>query len=687
MSPKPPRLGWRQLYFRRPITPEQIVTVLRLWAHDPAKPYVVLECRVAKGEVTYLLATTEPALESVTAIVTSTMPGTHAGPLALERAEMSSAVVLKVRGSERPLRHEAIQATIAAALAAAATESGTVVQVILGDRRSAALQPASTASDAATRRLLRDKTAEPGFGCTIRLGSTSTSSASLMSLFQALSTLESAGVRLKATSGSPKKLHTVSLPWQWSQYLNIEELAALTLWPIGEGDLAGVRSPHPVVLPPAKAARPLLVVGDSTAPGHASTAIGMDVQASTRHLWLVGPPGVGKSELLAQLALDTDALGYGQAVVEPKGDLCRAIMTRLKSTEQVVILDPTDSAPLGLNPLAGGDPDVRAEALLGIFSRLYGDAIGPRSRDVLHHALLTMTRYQGLSLPMLPLLLTSPGFRQSVVARVVQEDPLSLGAFWGWYQNLSEAERSSVITPVLNKVRLLTTNRYLRAVLGQRQPKLSIQQVMEEGKMLLVPLQAGVIGQDAARILGSLVVSELFTATATRARQPVSARRPFFITVDEFQQYVDGADFAEAMALFRGYKVGLRAAHQHLGQLPRELREAMLQTARSRVVFQTGHRDAAELAKGHPELGPEDISALPAFEVYASLVNGNTASPYVSARTRKLGAPVRSASSVLDATRARYGQDRAVTEQELLDAVPSTTNAAQRSSGRVRRQP
>jgi hypothetical protein len=177
------------------------------------------------------------------------------------------------------------------------------------------------------------------------------------------------------------------------------------------------------------------------------------------HLHVIGPTGTGKSTLLGRLALQDLAEGRGAVVIDPKGDLVDDILARLPQSraKDVVVLDPADViAPVGFNPLAarpGRRPEVVADALLAVFHDLWADAWGPRTQDILHAGLLTLTGRTDASLVMLPLLLTNPGFRRSLTQRAIKEDPVALGSFWTWYERLGDAERAAVIAPVMNKLR------------------------------------------------------------------------------------------------------------------------------------------------------------------------------------------------------------------------------------------
>ncbi len=367
--------------------------------------------------------------------------------------------------------------------------------------------------------------------------------------------------------------------------------------------------------------------------------------------------------MLASLVLQDITSGYGTVVIDPKGDLVDDILARLPASrhDDVVVLDPSDvTAPVGFNPLAGGHgrrPEVVADGLLAVFHQLWADSWGPRTQDVLHACLLTLTKRPDASLVMLPLLLTNPGFRRSATQRAIREDPIALGPFWAWYEQLSDGERAAVIAPVMNKLRAFLLRPSMRSVLGQVTPKFSVRQVLTERKVLLVSLRKGLVGPEAAALLGSLVVAELWQATLERAAIPAERRRPAHVVVDELQDYLHlPTDLSDALAQARGLGVGFTLAHQYLDQLPRDMQAAVLANARSRVCFQLPPGDAVTMAKGHPELIAEDLSSLGSHDVYASLLHSGKASPYVSGTTQPLGKPTGSAADIRARSRQRFGR-------------------------------
>jgi len=378
--------------------------------------------------------------------------------------------------------------------------------------------------------------------------------------------------------------------------------------------------------------------------------------------------------------------GRSIVVIEPKGDLVADVLAHVPHSRlrDVVVLDPLDSAPVGLNPLSvSGRADTRSEGLLAVFRSIYGDAIGPRSADILHSALLTLARRPDASLLMLPLLLTNAGFRRSVTTGL--GDPIALEPFWAWYEQLSEGERAAAIAPVMNKLRPWLLNRSLRAVLGQRNPRFDLSSVFTERTILLVPLQKSVLGPEASQLLGSLVVAQLWQATAQRATVPPERRHPVSVVIDEVQDYLHlPTDLGDALARARGYGVGFTLAHQYLGQLGPDLRPGILANARSRVLFQLSHEDAAVMAKGHPELGPDDFTALGAFEVYASLFAGGRVTPYASGRTLPTTPTVSDPGELRARSRERYGRTLEEIEAGFSEL---TTHSPTAPTGRKRRQP
>jgi hypothetical protein len=706
-------LAWRQLHWQRPVEPERAVSVLRQWAADARNPRLALEAAADAGQVSYRLGTIAPALRSISAVLAHTLPGTILTEPLAPRPPVQLAMKLKASTRHRALRSDSPETTVRAILSALAQtgqDERLVLQLVFGPRRvplavsthspSSVVAPWYQAAwrgnggqvDGEKRSALRDKVSDHGFACGLRIGVTANSvgrrRALVLGLLAAIRTSEAAGVLLRLRPDQEQRLNAAGRPLWWPLRLNVQELLPLTAWPLGSDDLPGIAATHPKPLPPAPGTTGAQrVIARATAPG-VEAQLALPVTAGLQHLHVIGPTGVGKSVLLGRLIEQDITAGHGLVVIEPK-DLIDDVLAHVppERRDDVVVLDAADQAPVGLNPLAAnGKPEVTADLLLAVFKALYADSWGPRTQDILHACLLTLARRDDATLVMLPLLLTNAGFRRSLTSGLA--DPLALEPFWAWYEQLAPGERAQAIAPLMNKLRQWLLRPSLRAVLGQRQPRFQLAQVFSEQKILLVPLRKAVLGPEAAALLGSLVVAQLWQAVQARASVPAVQRRPVMVYIDEVQDYLHlPTDLGDALAQARGFGVGFTLAHQFVGQLPLPMRSAVLANARSRVCFQLSREDAVQLAKGHPELSPDDFTTLGQFEVYASLFARGAATPYASGTTLPPSAATSRPAELLRASRQRYGRPLDEIEAGFTDLLTTPQQAADTPLGRRRRSP
>lgn len=707
-------LVWQQLHWHRPLDAATCLLLLRRIASDTRADRIVFEARTSKGSVTYLVGVPASRSEAVANLITSLIPGTTlTSPV--HRKAVQAARQVKTSTHHRALRVDAAEdaaRVILAALASVGKNDEVVLQVVLGPRRMPLAIPTNSPSsvvapwwyplwhgkgstiDSDKRSALRAKVADHGYACTIRIGAAASTPNRWKQLVHdvvsALRSREAPGVRLRPATVSPHRLNQGVRPaLGWPLRLNVSEVLSVLAWPLGEGDLPGQPALHPRLLPPRTSNRGR-IVARSTAPGCSDQVMRLSAQDALHHTHIVGPTGVGKSVLLGRLIERDIADGRSVVVIEPKGDLIDDVLARIPASRRadVVILDPADPMPVGLNPLhvAGQRPEVVADGVLSVFRALYADSWGPRTQDILHASLLTLTRRENSSLVMLPLLLTNAGFRRSLTNGIA--DQIALGPFWAWYEALSDAERGAAIAPVMNKLRQWLLHPSLRAVLGQREPKFSMKQVFTEHKILLVPLRSGVIGAETSRLLGALAVAQLWQTTQSRSHIDPAKRHPVMVYIDEVQDYLHlPTDLGDALAQARGLGVGFTLAHQFMGQLPKEMRSGLLANARSRVCFQLNHEDAVLFAKGHPELEPEDFTALGQFEVYASLFGNGRVNPYASGRTLPASAPVTDPRSLRAQSRHHYGRPLDEVESSFNELIGTATGPdGSGPTGRRRRQ-
>lgn len=452
--------------------------------------------------------------------------------------------------------------------------------------------------------------------------------------------------------------------------LNAAELTGLIGIPLGDKPVAGMRLGATRQLPPsADIPRRGRVVAEATFPG-AQRELALSVLDSLRHLHLIGPTGTGKSTAMLSLITQDMVAGRGVVVIDPKGDLAADVLDRVPPhrVSDVVVLDPADEGwPVGLNLLAcrPEDAELVVDQVVGTLHSLFRASWGPRTDDILRSALLTLVGQPGMTLCEVPLLLTDPTFRRRLVGRI--DDPVALGPFWAWFESLSDAERAAAIGPVLNKLRAFLLRRSLRNVLGQATPRLDLGHLLGSGGILVVPLAKGLLGEEAAALLGSLIVAQLWQATMARAGLPPDQRPPVMAYIDEVQDYLHlPTNIADLLAQARGLGLGLNLAHQHLGQLPTNLRDGVLANARSRLIFQAAAGDAARLAKElSPYVTAADLQHLGPYEVVASLSAGNRVAPPVTGRTLPPPEPTGQAATVRERSRAQFGQARDVVEAAI----------------------
>jgi hypothetical protein len=478
--------------------------------------------------------------------------------------------------------------------------------------------------------------------------------------------------------------------------LNTRELVALIGFPMGDSFIPGLGIGTSRQLPPLHGTpRAGLVLARSTWPG-SDAEITTRTDDRLRHTHVIGPTGTGKSTLLANMALQDAKAGHGFALIDPKSDLVEDVLARLPKSRHadVIVLDPAayargnDYPIVGLNLLGHAhteaDRELVVDHIVHIISELWRDSFGPRTADVLRNALLTLVNTKaadGSAYTLIDIaeLLTNPTFRRSVVSQSGVPD--AVRPIWTDYERYSEPQKVQVIGPSLNKLRALSTRSSLRLMLGQS-TGLNIADVLNRGKILLVPLNKGIIGVDSAHLLGSLVVSSLVNATFARAGMPAAQRRPAYIYLDEFQDVLRlPLDIADLLAQARGLGVGLVLAHQLLGQLPEAVKRSVLGTARSSVVFQLDYDDAKVFERRFAPLTATDLCNLPNFEVALRLSVGGTTQRPVTGMTLALPDVEGDGSELARASADRYGTARS--EVEAAIRIRTTPGLGVEQSPRV----
>lgn len=348
-----------------------------------------------------------------------------------------------------------------------------------------------------------------------------------------------------------------------------------------------------------------------------------------RHLLIEGKTGMGKSTLLERLIGSDIAAGRGVALLDPHGDLCESVLAAVPSrrSNDVVLFDVADAAhPLAFNVMSCSQTSQRALTASGIvaaFKKIWGEFFGPR----MEHILRTLLEVPGSTLLSVVRMLGDAEFRHSIVDQV--HDPV-LRNFWlREFASMPPKLQAEAVAPIYNKVGQLISNPLLRNILGQARSTLNLRQVMDDGKVLLVNLSKGRVGEDASALLGAFLVTALQQAAMSRADSPEADRRDFYAYIDEFQNFATSA-FATILSEARKYRLNLTVANQYLDQVDDVTRAAVFGNVGSMVVFQLGVQDAEVLAEQlGGDLTSRDLLALPRFQAYARLlIDGQPSRPF-----------------------------------------------------------
>lgn len=660
-----------ELTFPTDLDHPDVARFLAVLAHLPRTPEpIAFDLLAEDGQLRHAVTVAEPYAPALRAGLRSALPGVRVRPAHLELPLLPYAVHIAVSSGERPLADQPpTPSAVLSALASSDLVGPAAVQWLVRSR-SQSSPPSLTQlvvddllgrprqPDAETKRERKAKLgASPVLSVVGRVGATSRGD--LGRIIAALRTAGTWRVHVSTRVLRPARLARDLAARQWPrlrapQVLNADELASLLGWPIDVPPLPGLHRGNARTLPAPRSVRGVQV---ATSTYDDQTSIRLADRDRLSHLHVLGPTGVGKSTLLADLILQDIAAGSGVVVLDPKGDLVSEVLARIpEPREDVIVLDPADAErPVGWNLLDGDQQDVVVDQVVGVFHDLFRSSWGPRTADVLRASLLTLTANSTRKATIVDVapLLESPRFRRELLAGGW---PPELDGFWRWFDALSAAEHGQVVAPVLNKLRTITLRPGLRRVLGQPDG-IDVDRVLTDGQVLLVPLQRGRLGPEATRLFGSLLTSQLWQAIAARSGVHPSRRRPVFVYLDEVQDLLHGTtDLADALAQSRGLAVGLTLAHQSMSQLPSSLHAAVLANTRSKVLFRLGDADARVLAREvGPDLEVRDLRGLPAYEVALQLnVGGERA--ITTGRTRPLPPPIPGRELALRrASAARWG--------------------------------
>lgn len=395
----------------------------------------------------------------------------------------------------------------------------------------------------------------------------------------------------------------------------------------------------------------------------------------SRHVYIIGQTGAGKSGLLELFALSDIFHNQGYAIIDPHGDFAINNMKFIPGSRlnDVVYFNPADTAyPLGFNPLEVTNPNQKtniSSEVIGVLKRMFGESWGPRLEYILRYTILALLDRPETTMLDITRMLTDKTFRKETLGYC--RDTVVL-QFWNVeFASWNDKFVAEAVAPVLNKVGAFTANPIIRNIIGQPKSTFNIRQIMDEGKILIVNLSKGLIGEDNAAILGSFLVTKIQLAAMSRSDIPdIRDRRPFYLYVDEFQNFATDS-FATILSEARKYGLNLTVANQYISQMNETVRDAVFGNVGTMISFRVSADDAPILAKQfEPNFEAVDLLQMHNRNFVINMVIGGEKTPAFSARTLEL--PPSQADNtlhIIEHSRRMYSRSREDVEKEINAAI------------------
>ena len=374
---------------------------------------------------------------------------------------------------------------------------------------------------------------------------------------------------------------------------------------------------------------------------NARRRFGIKTDDRRRHVYVIGKTGVGKTTLLENMVVSDILAGKGVGVVDPHGEFAEKMLEFVppERVDDVIYFDPSDlDWPIAFNPIesvSSGHRHLVASGLMGVFKKIWPDVWSARMEYILNNTILALLESPGSTLLGIMRMLSNKHYRKHILEQVT--DPV-VKSFWrdefARYHDRFEVE---AIAPIQNKVGQFLSAAVIRNIVGQQTSTLDMRRAMDEGKILIMNLSKGKIGEDNSKLLGGLLVAKLQLAAMSRVDIPENERRDFYLYVDEFQNFATES-FANILSEARKYRLNLTLANQYIAQLTETgpggrnttVRDAIFGNIGTMVVFRVGADDAEFIEKEfEPEFMMNDIVDLPKYHIYLKLmIDGIISRPF-----------------------------------------------------------
>lgn len=396
----------------------------------------------------------------------------------------------------------------------------------------------------------------------------------------------------------------------------------------------------------------------------------------SKHVYVIGKTGMGKSTLLENMAIQDIQNGNGLAFVDPHGGTAEKLLEYVpeERIKDVLYFAPFDmDYPVSFNIMEDVGPDKRhlvVNGLMSVFEKIWEDAWSARMAYILQNTLLALLEYPGATLLAVNRMYTDKAFRQKVVENVTD---ISVKSFWvDEYAKYTDKYAQEATPAIQNKIGQFAGNPLIRNIIGQSKSSFDMRKLMDENKILIVNLSKGRVGEGNARLLGSMLITKIYLAAMSRADENAAslAKLPqFYLFVDEFQSFADKS-FADILSEARKYKLNLTIAHQYIEQMEEEVRDAVFGNVGTMITFRVGAYDAEVLEKEFaPTFMAEDLVNLGLRQVYLKLMIDSVTSAPFSASTLP---PIKSlehsyVKEIVENSRKTFARLRSVVEKDIVD--------------------
>ncbi len=402
---------------------------------------------------------------------------------------------------------------------------------------------------------------------------------------------------------------------------------------------------------------------------------GIRANDRTRHMYVIGKTGTGKSTLLENMAVQDIQNGEGFAFLDPHGKTADLLLDYIPEhrINDVLYFAPFDLAnPISFNVMEDIGPDKRhlvASGLMSAFKKIWVDAWSARMEYMLSNTILALLEYPDSTLLGISRMFADKEFRKEVVSHVT--DP-GVKSFWeNEFANYTDKFAAEATPAIQNKIGQFTANPVIRNLIGQPRSTFNIREMMDQRKIIIINLSKGQVGEDSANLLGSMLITKIYLAAMSRAdmREPELAKLPnFYLYVDEFQSFANES-FADILSEARKYKLNLTIAHQYIEQMSDEVRAAVFGNVGTMITFRVGATDAEYLEKEFaPLFTAEDLVNIGFAQVYMKLmIDGMASAPFSAHTLGPIPPPHISYRDVAIArSRAQFARPRQEVEDEVI---------------------